>query len=107
MKSFCRFIAYLLVVFGVSVYAMRKRATSTFLNEYFLGSRSMGGIVLAMTLTATYISASSFISGPRSQPYKYGTGVRLELLLAMIQLGYLAFAGYTRQEVRYSPSASL
>ena len=43
-------IAYLLVVFGVSVYAMRKRATGTFLNEYFLGSRSMGGIVLAMTL---------------------------------------------------------
>ena len=32
--------------------------------EYFLGSRSMGGIVLAMTLTATYISASSFIGGP-------------------------------------------
>jgi sodium/pantothenate symporter len=24
----------------------------------------MGGIVLAMTLTATYISASSFIGGP-------------------------------------------
>lgn len=56
-------VAYLLVVFGLSVYAMRKRATGTFLNEYFLGSRSMGGVVLAMTLTATYISASSFIGG--------------------------------------------
>ncbi|MFP1484343.1 sodium:solute symporter family transporter [Escherichia coli] len=54
-------VAYLVVVFGISVYAMRKRSTGTFLNEYFLGSRSMGGIVLAMTLTATYISASSFI----------------------------------------------
>ena len=51
-------VAYLVVVFGISVYAMRKRSTGTFLNEYFLGSRSMGGIVLAMTLTATYISAS-------------------------------------------------
>lgn len=49
-------VAYLVVVFGISVYAMRKRSTGTFLNEYFLGSRSMGGIVLAMTLTATYIS---------------------------------------------------
>ena len=48
-------VAYLVVVFGISVYAMRKRSTGTFLNEYFLGSRSMGGIVLAMTLTATYI----------------------------------------------------
>lgn len=57
-------VAYLVVVFGLSVYAMRKRTTGTFLNEYFLGSRSMGGVVLAMTLTATYISASSFIGGP-------------------------------------------
>ena len=31
-------VAYLLVVFGLSVYAMRKRVTGTFLNEYFLGS---------------------------------------------------------------------
>ena len=63
-------IAYLLIVFGLSVYAMRKRATGNFLNEYFLGSRSMGGVVLAMTLTATYISASSFIGGPGAA-YKY------------------------------------
>lgn len=35
-------VAYLVVVFGLSVYAMRKRQTGTFLNEYFLGSRSMG-----------------------------------------------------------------
>ncbi len=47
-------VAYLVVVFGISVYAMRKRSTGTFLNEYFLGSHSMGGIVLAMTLTAAY-----------------------------------------------------
>ena len=30
-------VAYLVVVFGISVYAMRKRSTGTFLNEYFLG----------------------------------------------------------------------
>jgi sodium/pantothenate symporter len=75
-------VAYLLVVFGLSVYAMRKRVTGTFLNEYFLGSRSMGGVVLAMTLTATYISASSFIGSPGAA-YKYGLGW---VLLAMIQL---------------------
>ncbi len=28
-------IAYLLVVFGLSIYAMRKRSTGAFLNEYF------------------------------------------------------------------------
>ena len=57
-------LVYLLVVFGLSIYAMRKRSSGSFLSEYFLGSRSMGGFVLAMTLTATYISASSFIGGP-------------------------------------------
>ncbi len=35
-------IAYLFVVFGLSIYAMRKRSTGNFLSEYFLGSRSMG-----------------------------------------------------------------
>ncbi len=74
-------IAYLFVVFGLSLYAMRKRSTGNFLSEYFLGSRSMGGFVLAMTLTATYISASSFIGGPGAA-YKYGLGW---VLLAMIR----------------------
>ncbi|NDJ56141.1 sodium/pantothenate symporter [Enterobacteriaceae bacterium 4M9] len=75
-------IAYLLVVFGLSVWAMRRHEKGNFLNEYFLGGRSMGGFVLAMTLTATYISASSFIGGPGAA-YKYGLGW---VLLAMIQL---------------------
>ena len=44
-------IIYLIVVFGLSFYAMRQRSGGTFLSEYFLGSRSMGGFVLAMTLT--------------------------------------------------------
>lgn len=75
-------IVYLLVVFGLSLYAMKQRARSGFLNEYFLGRRSMGGFVLAMTLTTTYISASSFIGGPGAA-YKFGLGW---VLLAMIQV---------------------
>ena len=43
-------IAYLVVVFGLSLYAMRKRASGSFLNEYFLGSRSMGGFVLLIVM---------------------------------------------------------
>ncbi|HBT12422.1 MAG TPA: sodium/panthothenate symporter, partial [Erwinia persicina] len=46
-------IGYLLLVAGLSVYAMRQRREGSFLSEYFLGSRSMGGFVLAMTLTTT------------------------------------------------------
>ncbi|WJV64619.1 sodium/pantothenate symporter [Pectobacteriaceae bacterium C52] len=75
-------ITYLLLVFGLSVYAYRRRQQGSFLTEYFLGNRSMGGFVLAMTLTATYVSASSFIGGPGAA-YKYGLGW---VLLAMIQL---------------------
>jgi len=75
-------IAYLLLVFGLSVYAYTRREQGNFLTEYFLGNRSMGGFVLAMTLTATYISASSFIGGPGAA-YKFGLGW---VLLAMIQL---------------------
>jgi sodium/pantothenate symporter len=76
---------------------MRKRRP-VFLNEYFLGSRSMGGFVLAMTLTATYISASSFIGGPGAA-YKYGLGW---VLLAMIQLPPSGFRWDSGQKICHS-----
>ncbi|MEA9444330.1 sodium/pantothenate symporter [Candidatus Fukatsuia symbiotica] len=75
-------IAYLMLVFALSIYSYTRRRTGNFLNEYFIGNRSMGGFVLAMTLTTTYIGASSFIGGPGAA-YKYGLGW---VLLAMIQL---------------------
>ncbi|GAB7203794.1 hypothetical protein DZS_05120 [Dickeya ananatis] len=75
-------IAYLLLVFGLSVYAWRRRQQGNFLTEYFIGNRSMGGFVLAMTLIGTYVSASSFIGGPGAA-YKYGLGW---VLLSMIQV---------------------
>lgn len=75
-------VGYLALVFAISIYAFRRRKQGNFLNEYFLGGRSMGGFVLAMTLTTTYVSASSFIGGPGAA-YKYGLGW---VLLAMIQL---------------------
>lgn len=75
-------IAYLCFVFGVAFYAYRKRQGSSFLSEYYVGSRSMSGFVLAMTTAATYVGASSFIGGPGAA-YKYGLGW---VLLAMIQV---------------------
>ncbi|MFH8135226.1 sodium/pantothenate symporter [Pantoea osteomyelitidis] len=75
-------LAYLVLIAGLSVFAVRKQRQGNFLTEYFLGNRSMGGFVLAMTLTTTYISASSFIGGPGAA-YKYGLGW---VLLSMIQV---------------------
>ncbi|WP_432481253.1 sodium/pantothenate symporter [Moraxella sp. ZY200743] len=73
---------YLFFVFAVAWHAYQKRSSGEFLSEYYVGSRSMGGFVLAMTTVATYISASSFIGGPGAA-YKYGLGW---VLLSMIQV---------------------
>ncbi|WP_341489005.1 sodium/pantothenate symporter [Photobacterium damselae subsp. damselae] len=75
-------VLYLAAVFGVAFMTRRHRGKGGFLNEYLVGGRSMGGFVLAMTLAATYASASSFIGGPGAA-YKMGLGW---VLLAMIQL---------------------
>lgn len=75
--------AYLLVIYAMAVMCNRKLSQSgNFMEEYFIGSRGMGGFVLAMTLVATYTSASSFIGGP-GVAYKMGLGW---VLLAMIQV---------------------
>lgn len=75
-------VAYLVLVFGLSFYAYTKREKTDSLSDYFIGNRKMGGFLLAMTLTATYISASSFIGGPGAA-YKFGLGW---VLLSLIQL---------------------
>lgn len=73
---------YFLAVFGVSVYAYLNREKAQPLADYFIGNRMMGGFLLAMTLVATYISASSFIGGPGAA-YQYGLGW---VLLAAVQV---------------------
>lgn len=78
-------IIYLLLVFGIALYSNRqskKAAGEGFIEEYFIGGRTMGGFVLAMTLIATYSSASSFVGGP-GVAYSLGFGW---ILLAMIQV---------------------
>lgn len=63
-------IIYLIINLIVGLWISKKQARldasegKGFVNNYFIGGRSMGGIVLAMTLIATFTSASSFIGGP-------------------------------------------
>lgn len=76
-------IIFLIVIFAVGFWASKYVASSkSFLEEYFLGERSLGGFVLAMTMTATYGSASSFLGGPGAA-YNEGLGW---VLLAMTQV---------------------
>lgn len=76
-------VIFLIAIFAIGVWANKQvRTSNTFLQEYFLGGRQMGGFLLAMTMMATYGSASSFIGGPG---VAYTTGLGW-VLLAMAQL---------------------
>ncbi|MEG0307210.1 MAG: sodium/pantothenate symporter [Clostridium sp.] len=48
----------------ISRSASKENTKNGFINNYFIGGRSMGGFVLAMTMIATFTSAGSFIGGP-------------------------------------------
>ncbi|MDD2206369.1 MAG: sodium/pantothenate symporter [Aminobacterium sp.] len=79
-------VLYLAGVMAIALWSRKigkkTHDTKSFVEEYFLGSRSMGGFVLAMAIITTYTSASSFVGGP-GVAYKMGLGW---ILLAMIQV---------------------
>ncbi len=82
-----KLILPLLIYLGVTLYiayynSPRRKKSKNFTVEYFIGNRSMGGFVLAMTVIATYTGASSFLGGP-GVAYKLGLGW---VLLASIQI---------------------
>lgn len=80
-------IVFLLIIFFIGYWASRKLSTSSnFVNDYFLGGRELGGFVLAMTMVATYGSASSFLGGPGTA-YTMGFGWVL-LAMAQVVTGY-------------------
>ncbi|MDN3020125.1 sodium/pantothenate symporter [Paenibacillus sp. BSR1-1] len=76
-------LIFLFIIFAVGFWSNKfVLKSNSFLEEYFLGERQMGGFILAMTMVATYGSASSFIGGP-GVAYTKGLGW---VLLAMAQL---------------------
>ncbi len=91
-----------IVVFLIGVYASRRvqaTAHNKFLQEYFLGGRELGGLLLAMTMIATYGSASSFIGGP-GIAYNMGLGW---VLLSAIQVvtGYIVLTVIGKKVCHY------
>ncbi|MGP1931369.1 MAG: sodium/pantothenate symporter [Arsenophonus sp. ET-YP4-MAG3] len=75
-------ISYLLLVSLFSIYTYQRHKKNKFLKEYFSVNHSMNVAVLAMTIIATYISASSFVVGP-GVAYKYGLSW---ILFSLIQV---------------------
>ena len=69
-------VVFFVLLMGIGVYVQKKSADAkakNFSKEYFIGGRSLGGFVLAMTLVATYGSVSSFLSGA-GQAWETGFG---------------------------------
>src|SRR5690625_7624948 len=71
-------ILFTIIIFAIGFWSSRKLSSSnSFLSDYFLGGRELGGLVLAMTMVATYGSASSFLGGPgRSEERRVGKECR-------------------------------
>ena len=80
-------LLFMMIFFMIGFWANKYvKSTNSFLQEYFLGGRELGGFVLAMTMIATYGSASSFIGGP-GVAYTKGLGWVL-LSMAQLPTGY-------------------
>ena len=76
-------LGLLVIIFFIGIWSSRRMSdSSSFLSDYYLGNRQLGGLVLAMTMTATYGSSSSFLGGPGAA-YDIGLGW---VLLAMSQV---------------------
>ena len=60
-------LAFLLILLSISAYIQRtskENRQKDFAKDYFIGGRTLGGFVLAMTTAATYSSVSTFVGGP-------------------------------------------
>ena len=69
------FIVYLALNAVVGIMYSKKSAEQTSTStekKFFIGGRGMNGLILAMTIMATYTSASSFLSGPGAAGMTYG-----------------------------------
>lgn len=74
-----------LVAMAVGAYWSHQKSKMSdkgFVEDWFVSSRAIGGFALAMMLSATYLSASSFVGGPGAA-YQYGYGWAL---LASVQV---------------------
>lgn len=70
------FVAYLLVSLGIGVAFTRGQRT---IKEYFLAGRSMGSVVVAITVIASLFSGISYLGTP-SEVYVHGVGYWLIIL---------------------------
>lgn len=65
--NLCPVLIFLIALLAISAYIQRtsrEERQKNFAKDYFIGGRTLGGFVLAMTTAATYSSVSTFVGGP-------------------------------------------
>ena len=82
MAKLIPLLIYMAVMVAISFYVRKVQQGRGFLESYFVGSRQLGGFVLAMTTVATYSSVSSFVGGP-GMAFEVGFGW---LYMAVVQV---------------------
>ena len=90
---------YYALLIAIGIYGRRRSKTGgDKALDYFLGGRKLGIFPMAMTMAATYVSASSFIGGP-GVAYKQGLGW---VFLAAVQYPVaLLLMGTLGQQLRH------
>ncbi|WP_317854027.1 sodium/pantothenate symporter [Chakrabartyella piscis] len=88
-------VIFFVILLGMGFWIQKKSSdsrTANYSKDYYIGGRSLGGFVLAMTLVATYSSVSSFLSGP-GVAWQRGFGwvylASIQIVAAFIVLGVL------------------
>lgn len=83
----CIMIGYLVLNVAIGMWMSKRQEQASSMSKekkYFIGSRGMNGLVLAMTTMATYTSVSSFVSGPGAAGMTYGYA---QVWVAAVQFG--------------------
>ncbi|QMU99556.1 sodium/pantothenate symporter [Borrelia sp. A-FGy1] len=82
IRGFFLLFIFLTLYCVFNIYSKRKKEGILFIRSYFLANQGINFFVMALVIASSYISASSFISGP-SAVYKYGMPF---IFLAVIQI---------------------
>ncbi|WP_024653239.1 sodium/pantothenate symporter [Borrelia persica] len=82
IKAFVLFLVFVVLYCLFGFLFRGANEEKAFLRNYFLANRGLNFFVMALVVASSYVSASSFISGP-SAVYKYGLSF---IFLAVIQI---------------------
>lgn len=82
------FVAFLVVVIGISLYASRKEDSS---QDYFLAGRQLGWVLIGISLVASNISTEHFVGMAGAAFGKFGLAIAAYEWMAAVMLVFVAW----------------